>query len=56
MSLTENSEQVFSSLGGGGCNRTQNLRFGPYTNNDGIICCKTPFKGLSLINDNSYTI
>ena len=29
MSLTENSDQV--SLPGG-CNRTQNLRFGPYTN------------------------
>ena len=30
MSLTENSDQVFLP---GGCNRTQNLRFGPYTNN-----------------------
>ena len=29
MSLTENSDQVFLP---GGCNRTQNLRFGPYTN------------------------
>ena len=29
MSLTENSNQVFLP---GGCNRTQNLRFGPYTN------------------------
>ena len=28
MSLTENSDQVFLP---GGCNRTQNLRFGPYT-------------------------
>ena len=28
MSLTENSAQVFLP---GGCNRTQNLRFGPYT-------------------------
>ena len=31
MSLTENSDQVFLP---GGCNRTQNLRFGPYTNYD----------------------
>ena len=34
MSLTENSDQVFlpgGGGGGGGCNRTQNLRFGPYT-------------------------
>ena len=29
MPLTENSGQVFLP---GGCNRTQNLRFGPYTN------------------------
>ena len=28
MPLTENSGQVFLP---GGCNRTQNLRFGPYT-------------------------
>ena len=28
MSLTENSDQVFLP---GGCNRTQNLKFGPYT-------------------------
>ena len=28
MSLTENSDQAFLP---GGCNRTQNLRFGPYT-------------------------
>ena len=28
MSLTEYSDQVFLP---GGCNRTQNLRFGPYT-------------------------
>ena len=28
MSLTENSKQVFLPVG---CNRTQNLRFGPYT-------------------------
>ena len=28
MSLTENSDQVFLP---GGCDRTQNLRFGPYT-------------------------
>ena len=28
MSLTENGDQVFLP---GGCNRTQNLRFGPYT-------------------------
>ena len=28
MSLTENRDQVFLP---GGCNRTQNLRFGPYT-------------------------
>ena len=30
MPLTENSGQVFLP---GGCNRTQNLRFGPYTIN-----------------------
>ena len=29
MPLTENSGQIFLP---GGCNRTQNLRFGPYTN------------------------
>ena len=32
MSLTENSDQVFLP---GGCNRTQNLRFGPYTTSPG---------------------
>ena len=41
MSLTENSDQVFLP---GGCNRTQNLRFGPYTMN-GLY----NFKGQGLI-------
>ena len=34
MSLTENSDQVFLP---GGCNRTQNLRFGPYTIYDNSV-------------------
>ena len=33
MCLTDNSDQVFLP---GGCNRTQNLRFGPYTNKSNI--------------------
>ena len=37
MSLTENSDQVFLP---GGCNRTQNLRFGPYT----IYCISHSYK------------
>ena len=38
MSLTENSSQLFLP---GGCNRTQNLRFGPYTIDSILELCRT---------------
>ena len=61
MSLTENSDQVFLP---GGCNRTQNLRFGPYTiyfyrNSEDFISATDLYTFLYMYNINnihSYSI